>query len=176
MDSRMATVGQGLLVQEAVELRAKGHPLAEIHRRLERHSDHLQILFMLDDPQYLRAGGRAEEALSFLKKFISLLKIKPVLHVDRLCAIKLHSVSRSRQQAIKQMLAYVKATIDTGIPRTIHVVQADAQRLATMLTEAIRTTFGEGQAVSLHEVPPVIGAHVGPGTVALVFECAKPRP
>ncbi|MDR1082308.1 MAG: DegV family protein [Coriobacteriales bacterium] len=175
MDSRSATMGHGLLVTEAVRLRGEGRPVDVIHNALEKLSDHIRILFMLDDPRYLKAGGRGEEALQWVARFISKLKIKPVLTINRQCAIKFHSVSRSRKNAVNQMMEYLRTTIDGAREQVVYVVHADIPRLAETVADAVRNTLGTQQKVAISEVPPVLGAHVGPGTVALVFLSSEAR-
>jgi DegV family protein with EDD domain len=169
MDARLATIGQGLLVEEAVRLRGEGKPLEAIHGALEKLSDHVRILFMLDDVQYLRAGGRGEEALEWVTRFISKLSIKPLLTINRQCAIKFHSVHRSRKRAVGQMMEYLSGMIDKVRDQVVYVAHADIPRLAEMVAEATQATLGANQKIKIAEVSPVIGAHVGPGTVALVF-------
>jgi DegV family protein with EDD domain len=175
MDSRSATMGHGMLIKEAVRLRSEGGQVGAIHTALEKLSDHIRILFMLDDPQYLKAGGRGEEALEWVARFISKLKIKPVLTINRQCAIKFHSVSRSRGNAVKQMMEYLHTTMDTARDQVVHVVHADIPRLAETVAGTVRETLGVQQKVTISEVPPVLGAHVGPGTVALVFLSSEAR-
>jgi DegV family protein with EDD domain len=175
MDSRSATMGHGMLVEEAVRLRGEGRQVDVIHGALEKLSDHIRILFMLDDPRYLKAGGRGEEALEWVARFISKLKIKPVLTINLQCAIKFHSVSRSRKNAMSQMMEYLHTTIDTARDQVVHVAHADIPRLAEAVADAVQKTLGAQQKVTISEVPPVLGAHVGPGTVALIFLSSAAR-
>jgi DegV family protein with EDD domain len=175
MDSRLATMGQGLLVKEAVRLRDEGRALDSVHARLEALSDHIRILFMLDDPQYLKVGGRGEEALEWAARFISKLSIKPVLTINRQCTIKFHGAHRSRKRALTQMMEYLSTMVDKARKQVIYVVHADIPRLAQMAIDAVHETLGGDQEVALAEVPPVLGAHVGPGTIALIFVSTDPR-
>jgi DegV family protein with EDD domain len=175
MDSRSATMGHGLLVKEAVRLRGEGTPTDAVHSALEKLSDHIRILFMLDDPQYLKAGGRGEEALQWVARFISKLSIKPVLTINRQCAIKFHHACRSRKRAIGQMMEYLRVMIDRTRDQVVYVVHADVPQLAEMTADAVRKTLGAEQEVAIAKAPPVLGAHVGPGTVALVFMSTTAR-
>jgi DegV family protein with EDD domain len=169
MDARLATMGQGLLVTEAVRLRDEGKSVDTIHNALEQLSDHVRILFMLDDPQYLKTGGRGEEALERVARFISKLSIKPILTINRQCAIKFHSVHRGRKKALDQMMEYLQGMMDRMRDQVVYVLHADIPRLAEIMVDAVHETLGSSQEVTVAEVSPVIGAHVGPGTVALVF-------
>jgi fatty acid-binding protein DegV len=130
---------------------------------------------MLDDPQYLKAGGRGEEALELLARLVSKLSFKPVLTINRQCAIKFYSVSRSRKRSIAQMMEYLHNMIDKLREQVVYVVHADAPVLATTAADAVRQTLGSDQKVDIAKVPPVLGAHVGPGTIALVFVSATAR-
>ncbi|MDR2106287.1 MAG: DegV family EDD domain-containing protein [Coriobacteriales bacterium] len=175
MDARLATMGHGMLVEEAVRLRGEGRPLTTIHNMLEKLSDHIRILFILDDPQYLKVSGRGEEALKWAGRFISKLSVKLLLTINRQCSPKFHSAHRSRKGAIGHMMEYLHAKIDRARDQVIYVVHADIPRLAEMLVSAVRETLGANQRVEIAEVPPVLGAHVGPGTVALIFMSAEAR-
>ncbi|MDR2197457.1 MAG: DegV family protein [Coriobacteriales bacterium] len=175
MDARVATMGQGLLVKEAVRLRDAGESLEAMRTALENLSDHVRILFMLDDPQFLKVGGRGEEALEWVARFISKLSVKPLLTINRQCAIKFHSAYRSRKRALNQMMEYLRSMIDHAHDQVVYVLHADIPRLAEIMVDAVQETLGIGQQIAVAEVSPVIGAHVGPGTVALVFVSTEAR-
>ncbi|MDR2586824.1 MAG: DegV family protein [Coriobacteriales bacterium] len=175
MDARSATMGLAIMIEEAVRLRDEGQSSDAIRNTLEKLSDHIRILFMLDDPQYLKAGGRGEKALEHVARFISKLSIKPLLTINRQCSIKFHSAHRSRKRALERMMEYLQSMIDRVRDQTVYVAHADALPLAEMAVDQVRKTLGAQQRVAIAEVPPLIGAHVGPGAIALIFQSAQPR-
>ncbi|GHT80273.1 hypothetical protein FACS1894104_5750 [Actinomycetota bacterium] len=175
MDARIACTGHGILVQEAVRLRNLGKSLADIAPKLETLTDHMIITYMLNDIQYLRAGGRAENVVEQIAKMAARLKIKPVLTINKMCTITFYAISRKRSKGIEQMIKLLLAGMDKSEPQVIHVLHADALALANSMMDAIKEALGHEQKTELREVAPVIGSHVGPGTVALVYKLANAR-
>jgi fatty acid-binding protein DegV len=73
------------------------------------------------------------------------------------------------------MMEDLSAMVDRARKQVIYVVHADIPRLAQMAIDAVHETLGSEQEVALAEVPPMLGAHVGSGTIALVFVGTEPR-
>jgi DegV family protein with EDD domain len=169
MDARIAVMGHALLVEEAVRLRDAGKTLAEVRPALESLSDRIRIFFMLDDPQYLKSGGRGEEALSWVARFASKLSIKPVLVVDYTGALKFHSIYRSRKRAMSQIMERLCTLRDSCDDLVIYAQHAGMVSLAEQLADEVRATLGPQQRVEVGHIPLPIGAHVGPGAAGLVF-------
>jgi DegV family protein with EDD domain len=169
MDARIAVKGHALLIEEAVRLRDEGKSLAEIRPVLEKLSDHIRIFFMLDDPQYLKSGGRGEEALSWAARFASKLSVRPVLIVDHLGALKFHSVCRSRKRAMSLLVDRLCTLRDPHDDQVFYIHHTGALSLAEQLAEEIRLKFGSQQQIEIGDIPLVIGAHVGPGAIGLIF-------
>jgi DegV family protein with EDD domain len=169
MDSRAVIMGLGMMVMEAVRLRDEGKSPEEICSILEEMSSRIRVFFMLDDPQYLKAGGRGEEALEWVARTASKLSVKPLLVVNRQAALKFHSAYRSRKRAINQMIERLRTLRDKSREQIIYVQHADIPEVADMIAEAVRAELGDAQRVEIVEAPLVIGVHVGPSALALVF-------
>jgi len=167
IDSIGATAVNGLLVMLAVKKRAEGLSAEETAAWLEEKKNSILGLFTVDDLMYLHRGGRLGK-LSAISG--SLLSIKPVLNIQPDGKLALKNKVRGRVAALKMMVSQLKrsiapnAKLDTVIiPHTD--CEGDAQKLAEMVKEAV-----DVKEVIITLMSPVIGAHVGPGAVAVVFE------
>ena len=164
IDSRCASAGQGLLVYYAVQQRDAGLDLETLADYVRKTLPALCHWFTVDSLVYLKRGGRVSAASALAG---TLLQIKPVLHVDdegRLIPVK---KIRGRKQSIAAMAdRFVQSALD---PKGVYFISNgdcpdDARLLESMIVE--RT----GRHCELiTNIGPVIGAHSGPGTLALFF-------
>ena len=164
IDSRCASAGQGLLVYYAVQQRDAGLDLESLADYVRKTLPALCHWFTVDSLVYLKRGGRVSAASALAG---TLLQIKPVLHVDdegRLIPVK---KIRGRKQSIAAMAdRFVQSALD---PKGVYFISNgdcpdDARLLESMIVE--RT----GRHCELiTNIGPVIGAHSGPGTLALFF-------
>ena len=165
VDTLAASAGFGLLVYLAVQKRDAGESIEEVAKYVTDHRDHLCHWFTVDDLVYLKRGGRISSAAALVG---SVLGIKPVLHVDNEGHLISMTKARSRKAALKELAnKYTELAID---PKAGPVFIShgdcldDAKRLGDMLLAQ------HGVEVDLYTyVGPVIGAHSGPGTLALFF-------
>ena len=121
--------------------------------------------FTVEDLFFLKRGGRVSAATAVMG---TVLQIKPVMHVDN--AGKLINVekARGRQASIKTLFEKMKTSAIKPATQTVYISHGDcyedAKKLADMITEEWGITD-----ILISEVGPVIGAHSGPGTLALFF-------
>ena len=165
-DTLAASLGQGLLVYYACEKRNSGATLSEVRDYIESIKLNLCLWFTVDDLFFLKRGGRISAATAVVG---SMLAIKPVLHMDN--AGKLINVSkvRGRRAAIEALAA---KCVETGIDiedQTIFISHGDCEDEAKLLADILKTKAGVKKDILLNHVGPVIGAHSGPGTIALFF-------
>lgn len=164
IDSKAASVGQGLIVLEAAEMAEKGATPEEITDRLNFVIPRMEHIFAVDDLVYLKRGGR----ISSMKALVGgMLKIKPILHfVDG--AIHQFDKVRSKKQVVMRMLEIMaERGVDISSQR-IGLNHADNLELAEEIKTEIANKYGIKDFV-LAEISPVIGAHSGPGTVSVFF-------
>ena len=164
IDTLCASMGEGLLVFHAAEQRERGLSLDETAAYVTENRLHLIHWFTVDDLMFLKRGGRLS-AISAAAG--TLFGIKPVLHVNN--AGKLESVSkvRGRKHALLALAErFAKECPDKGAP--VFIAQANAHDDAAMLRDALMKEHGAKHVV-IGEIGPVIGAHAGPGTVALFY-------
>ena len=165
VDTLAASAGQGLLVYLTVKKKNSGASLEEAAEYAEKTKLKICHWFTVDDLVYLKRGGRVSPAVAFVG---AVLGIKPVLHVDN--EGKLVSVSkvRGRKAALNALVAKC-GELGTDIKNgTIYISQADCMDDANEVAKQIKSKFG-GTVDIITDVGTVIGAHSGPGTMALFF-------
>ena len=164
LDTRGASLGEGLIVLEAARLAAEGRVLEEIVVRCEELCGKMRQHFMVDDLKFLRKGGRLSGAAAFAG---TLLQIKPILQGDPEGKIVVLSKERGRKKAMDTLIQlYEEMVEDKSAPVGISHAAAPAEALH--LATALRQAGCTGEILSVcHE--PVTGAHVGPGMLALYF-------
>ena len=165
VDTLAASAGQGMLVWLAMETQKNGGSIEETAQAVENHKMHLAHWFTVDDLEYLKRGGRVSPAAAFVG---GLLGIKPVLHVDDEGHLIKMSTVRGRKASLKALAdKYMELACMPGAsPIYIcnAVCPADVETLKGMLRDAC------GAEVDLVvDIGPVIGAHSGPGTIAVFF-------
>jgi len=163
IDTRCASLGQGLLVYLAWREKEKGRPLEEVADYVRETIPHLCHWFTVDDLNHLKRGGRVSAAAAF---FGTMLQMKPVLHVDDEGRLIPVSKVRGRKASLQALLDRMEELqIDTD---TVFISHGDCLAEAEALGERIKARFPVNQLV-INYVGPVIGNHSGPGTMALFF-------
>ena len=165
VDTLCASLGQGLLVWYAAQLRERGRSIKEVQDWVEEHKLNLCHQFTVDDLYFLKRGGRVSAATALVG---SMLHIKPVLHVDSEGHLINIGKVRGRQASLKALVDRMEETaIDPG-SLTVFISHGDCLEDAQMVAEMVKKRFGVDE-VYINYVGPVIGAHSGPGTVALFY-------
>ena len=165
VDTLCASLGQGLLVWYAARERERGHTIEEVRDWVEEHKLNLCHQFTVDDLHFLKRGGRISAATAVVG---SMLQIKPVLHVDNEGHLINIGKARGRQASLKALVDRMENTaIDSG-SLTVFISHGDCLEDAQTVERMVRDRFGV-QEIYINYVGPVIGAHSGPGTVALFY-------
>ena len=162
-----------LLALEAVRQRSAGLSAEELVAWANEAKTCVHGYFTLDSLDSLAAGGRIPPAAAQLS---SKLDVKANLSFDLAGSLSLTGVSRGRKKALKSLVKSFKENYlpDQGLPITI--VSSDAEKDADWLEAAVRREGGAGDATIIRgSVGPTIGAHVGPGMVAVIFWGTRPR-
>ena len=165
VDTLCASLGQGLLVWYAAQQRNKGWSIEEVRDWVEEHKLNLCHQFTVDDLHFLKRGGRISAATAMVG---SMLHIKPILHVDGEGHLINIGKARGRQASLKALVDRMEETsIDSG-SLTVFISHGDCLEDARTVAEMVKERFGV-QDVYINYVGPVIGAHSGPGTLALFY-------
>lgn len=165
IDTRCASMGQGLLVHHALNLRDKGLDYGEIVKWIENNKLRLVHWFTVDDLDHLKRGGRVSGVTAFIG---SVLGIKPVLHVDNEGRLIPVTKVKGRKKSIKTLFEKMRETAINPSDQTIFISHGDSLEDANYLADMIREDLGV-EDIIINPIGPVIGAHSGPGTIALFF-------
>ena len=165
IDSLCASAGEGLLVYLAVLKAREGATLEEVAAYVENIRPQLCHWFTVDNLVYLKRGGRVSPTTALIG---NTLHIKPVMHVDN--AGKLINVSkvRGRKAAVDALFEKTKASAIPGKNDTMFISHGDCIADAEYLAARLKNELGV-KHVEINYVGPVIGAHSGPGTLAVFY-------
>ena len=165
VDTRCASLGQGLLVWYACRKRDEGMDLETLRDWVEENKLHLCHWFTVDDLMFLKRGGRVSATTALLG---SMLQIKPVLHVDDEGHLINVSKARGRKASIEALLKKA-AELGAGYDNeTMFISHGNCLEDAQYLAEALKVKLGV-KHVHINHVGAVIGSHAGPGVLALFF-------
>ena len=165
VDTLCASLGQGLLVWYAVQEKRKGASIQEVRDWVEQNKLHICHWFTVDDLHFLKRGGRISTATAVVG---SMLSIKPVLHVDNEGRLVNMSKARGRGASLTALVDQMERTAIRPAEQTVFLSHGDCSADAQRVADEVRRRLGT-QNITINEIGPVIGAHSGPGTVALFF-------
>ena len=163
VDSLCASAGEGLFVYLAVQNRDRGMSLEENAAALEKEKLHVCHWFTVEDLKYLKRGGRISAATALLG---TALNVKPVLHVDNEGHLIKMSQVHGRKKSIRTLAEKLGETIADDSP--IFISHADCIQDAELLRSILKEEYGR-EVTLITGIGSVIGAHSGPGTLALFF-------
>ena len=165
VDSLCASMGEGLLVTLADQKRRAGASIEEVRDYVEDTKLHLCHWFTVDDLNHLKKGGRVSATAAFLG---TMLGIKPILHVDNAGRLIPVDKQRGRKASVRRLADEMQRLAINPAEQKVYIshggCEEDAKTLANIIRERMGTTD-----ITIGYVGPVIGAHSGPGTLALFF-------
>ena len=167
VDSLSATLGEGLLVYKAVAMKEAGSSLDETVSWLEENKLHLVHNFTVDDLFHLHRGGRLSKTAAILGTMISL---KPVLHVDDEGHLTMLSKVRGRKKSLLGLVDCMEQQIGSYKDKNdiVFISHGDCLEDAQFVADTIKQRLGL-ETFLIDYIGPTIGAHAGPGTVALFY-------
>ncbi len=169
VDTLCASLGQGLLVYLAAQQKLAGKTIEEVRDFAVETRPYLCHWFTVDDLVYLKRGGRLSSASAMIG---TLLNIKPVLHVDDAGRLVGVEKVRGRKASLQRMLDHMKETAVEPEKQTVFISHADCPEDAALMEALVRTHCGAAK-IMVNPIGPVVGAHSGPGTLALFFLGSK---
>ena len=164
VDSLGASAGQGLLLKLAVDAKSEGKSIEEAASLVESLRLRLCHWFTVEDLVYLKRGGRISPAVAFVG---NMLGIKPILHVDDEGHLVNITKARGRKPSIAALADKYTELADPSYAK-VYISHADCLKDAEYLASLIEEKHGVKTEIITH-VGSVIGAHSGPGTLALFF-------
>lgn len=165
VDTLCASLGQGLIVYLAAQEKNKGRSIHEVCDYVENIKLNICHWFTVDDLQFLKRGGRVSGTAAALG---SILKVKPVLHVDNEGKLINMSKVRGRKASLSALADRMQLTATEPEKQTIFISHGDCEKDANLLADMIRSRIGV-KDVLINYIGPVIGTHAGPGVIALFF-------
>ncbi len=168
LDSRQVGIGTGFLVLGAADLLEAGADVPTVVDAVERRAEHVTSLFYVDTLEHLRRGGRVGAAAAFLG---SALAVKPILRIDegRIGPYeKVRTATRALGRLEELALESARAAEGPVDLAVCHLASPErAEALAAKLTDQLAEQL-TGREVVVGEIGAALGAHVGPGMVAVV--------
>ena len=165
VDSLAASMGEGLLVWHACQLREQGKSLDEVYQWVLENRLHLCHWFTVDDLFHLKRGGRISAATAVAG---TMLGIKPVMHVDDEGHLVAVGKVKGRRASLNALVDHMEQTAIDPARQMIFISHGDCLEDAQYVEQEVKRRMCV-QQVMINYVDPVIGAHSGPGTVALFF-------
>ena len=164
VDSHSTAAGLALVVIAASRAAEAGKNLEEVKQITENVASQVQLYFMVNTLEYLHRGGRIGGASRFLG---TALKIKPILYLDDQGKIAALEQVRTFRKAMAKL---VELAVDKAAGKTAHVgiIHANAYDLAKRFQSQIAGRIKCSQ-LDIYELSPVIGTHVGPGTIGVAL-------
>lgn len=164
VDSLSASLGQSMYIYYAAR-QQKELGLDEMVAWLENHKFNFVHWFTVDDLEYLKRGGRISGATAAIA---TVLQIKPVMHVDKEGRLVAVEKVQGRRKSLKSLVDHMAASVDKEKTEVVFIGHCDARKDAELVADQVRERIGIGN-IAIYDVGVMVGAHSGPGTVALFF-------
>ena len=167
IDSLCASMGEGLFVHKAVMMKEEGKSIDEIAAWLEENKLHVVHNFTVDDLFHLYRGGRVSKTAAVVG---SMINLKPILHVDNEGHLIPLSKVRGRKKSLIALVDSMEKQIGAWRDKNdiVFISHGDSLEDAQFVAELIKKRLGIENFLINH-IGPTIGAHSGPGTIALFY-------
>lgn len=169
VDTRCASLAEGIVVRRAIELKAQGMEIEELQKELLDLSERVYQVFTVDDLMHLMRTGRVSNVTAVVG---TLLNIKPLLKGNELGQIVQLGKVRGRAKSLQGVADKYAELVCNPEEQTVYIAHTDcyddAKKLADLLNEK-----RPPKEIEIVMYEPVTGAHVGPGAVALFFVASK---
>lgn len=167
VDTKAASLGQGLMVDYALKMRAEGKSVDETADFLEANYNHFVHVFTVADLNHLYRGGRVSKATAFVG---TLANIKPILHVDDEGHLINIGKVRGRKKSLIELVNLMEKKLGDHLKENdrVFISHGDSIEDAEFVAQEVKKRFGI-ESFLINYVGPTIGAHSGPGTIALFF-------
>ena len=165
VDTLCASLGQGMFVYQAAMLKREGRSLEELRDWAEENKLKQCHWFTVNDLFFLKKGGRVSAATAVVG---TMLQIKPVLHVDNEGHLINVAKARGRKASLTALVDKVGELAEDPASQTMFISNSDCPDEAQFVADEIKKRYGTKEII-INSIGPVIGAHTGPGCVALFF-------
>lgn len=163
IDTKCASLGIALVAKEALKERAAGKSVTETVATIERLCPKTAHIFTIDDLMFIMRGGRVSKASAIIG---TALQIKPILHGDDNGELKLIGKVRGSKGALNELINRTINNIDNTEPHDFYICYSERLSDAETAAAKLREAFADAD-VTIGPIGPVIGAHAGPGCIAI---------
>ena len=165
LDTLCASVGQGLVVFYAAKLKEAGATIEEVRDKVEAVMNNIHHQVTVDDLFFLQRGGRLSAASAIAG---SVLKVKPIIHVNEEGKLETIGKVRGRKNALKELVDKMKANASLEELNYAFISHSACLEDAEYVEKLVKEAYPDIKVV-ISSIGPVIGAHTGPGTIALCY-------
>lgn len=165
IDSLCASMGQGLLLYKAIELKEQGKTLEEIAEWVENNKLYVCHNITVDDLNHLHRGGRVSKAAAVLG---TMVKIKPVLHMHQEGKLAVIGKERGRKKSLASLVDRMEKQMEGHENDIVMITHGDCEEDAEYVRKQVEERFGIKKFV-INGIGSVIGSHTGPGVVGVLF-------
>ncbi len=166
VDSLLASGGLMLMVYYALKLRDEGRQMEEVAAWITDNRQRFNSWFTVDDLNHLYRGGRVSRSSAFIG---SMLRIKPVMHVNHEGRLIPLSKTQGRKRTLKELADKVIELANPKEGQPIFFSHGDCEEDVRYLADLIQEGLPGNAGFEFFTLGPIIGAHSGPGTVAVFF-------
>ena len=165
VDSLCASVGEGFLVREAARKQAEGYGYYDLVNWIISNNKKVCHWFTVDVFDHLKQGGRVSSAAAVAG---TVLKIKPLLHVDEEGKLEVMAKPRGKSRAMGMQVSLMREGWRPDLGKLVVIGHGDSPSEAALLQRKVKEKFPEAE-IYIADIGPIIGAHTGPGMLALIF-------
>ena len=164
-DSLCATVGQGIMVDKAVQLKNQGKTMEQIAVWLKENRQHFVHQFLVDDLFHLVRGGRLSKSTAVIG---TALHIQPLIHVDENGKLANIGKIRGRKKGLNALADNIKEKAKGFELEKVFISHADCIEDAIYVADRIKKIY-KIENVMINDISPTIGAHTGVGAVIVAY-------
>ena len=165
IDTLSGTVGQGILLMKAVEMKKAGKTIDEIAKWLNMHKQHVIHEFTVSDLNHLFRGGRLSRASALVG---TMLNIQPILHMDDEGKLAAIGKVRGRKKALHTLVDNIEIKTDVSNLKQVFISHGDCIEDAKYVAEKVKQKYGV-EDIIIQDICPTIGAHTAQGAVVVAY-------
>lgn len=163
IDTLCACLGEGLLVYKAVQLKKSGKTINEVAEWTEANKLHVMHNVTVDDLHHLHRGGRVSKATAIVG---TMVKIKPIIHMDDNGALNVISKERGRKKSLNKIVDMAVEQSKGWDNDIVMITHGDCEEDAQYVAQLVKEKMGISN-ILINCIGTVIGSHTGPGVVAV---------
>ncbi|MEW6504343.1 MAG: DegV family protein [Chloroflexota bacterium] len=164
IDTQITSMGQVMIILAAARAAEQGASLQEVRQAADEVVNRLKVFFAVDTLEYLHRGGRINGASRY---FGTALDIKPILFFNSEGKIDALERVRTKKKALQRLIALAEQQAD-GRPVHVGIVHANVPQAAQEFRDEVEKHL-KCKEIFTVEFSPVIGVHVGPGTIGIAL-------